>query len=122
MKDISILQLRFQRQQEPKNRGDSAVLFAVLFTDRPDLGELRAQHLQAHIEWLERNKDVIPVGGSLRQELGQVPRGGLWISEANSKNQLEDLLKTDPFYIAGLRQSYEILHWSKANEERKVLI
>jgi len=98
------------------------VLFAVLFTDIPGLGELRARHLQAHIEWLELNKDAIPVGGSLREELGQVPRGGLWISEASSKNQLDDLLKTDPFYIAGLRQSYEILHWSKANEERKVLI
>lgn len=42
--------------------------------------------------------------------------------EPNPKNQLDDLLKTDPFYVAGLRQSYEILHWSKANEEPKVLI
>jgi hypothetical protein len=24
--------------------------------------------------------------------------------------------------LAGLRQSYEILHWSKANSERQVLI
>jgi len=31
-------------------------------------------------------------------------------------------LKTDPFYTSGLRQSYEILHWSKANDDRKVLI
>ena len=63
------------------------MLFAVLLTDKPGLGELRARHLQAHIEWLELNKDVIPVGGSLRQELGDVPKGGLWISEAKSKNQ-----------------------------------
>lgn len=98
------------------------MLFAVLFTDKPGLGGLRAKHLQAHIEWLELNKEVIPVGGSLRKELRQVPKGGLWIAEASSKIQLNELLKTDPFYIAGLRQSYEILHWSKANEERKVLI
>ena len=98
------------------------MLFAVLFTDKPGLGDVRAQHLQAHIEWLELNKDVLPVGGSLRQELGQVPKGGLWIAEASSKIQLDELLKTDPFYIAGLRQSYEILYWSKANEERKALI
>ena len=98
------------------------MLFAVLFTDKPGLGDVRAQHLQAHIEWLELNKDVLPVGGSLRQELGQVPKGGLWIAEASSKIQLDELLKTDPFYIAGLRQSYEILHWSKANEERKEMI
>ena len=98
------------------------MLFAVLFTDKPGLGDVRAQHLQAHIEWLELNKDVLPVGGSLRQELGQVPKGGLWIAEASSKIQLDELLKTDLFYIAGLRQSYEILHWSKANEERKAMI
>lgn len=98
------------------------MLFAVLFTDKPGLGDLRAQHLNAHIEWLELNKDVIPVGGSLRQEPGQVPKGGLWIAEARSKSQLDELLKTDPFYVAGLRQSYEILHWSKANQERKAMI
>jgi uncharacterized protein YciI len=49
-------------------------------------------------------------------------KGGLWIAEAKSKARLDELLKTDPFYVAGLRQSYEILHWSKANAERMVLI
>lgn len=98
------------------------MLFAVIFTDQPGKGDVRAQHLREHIQWLETNKNVIPIGGSLRQELGQAPKGGLWIADAQSKSQLEDLLKTDPFYIAGLRQSYEILHWSKANEDRKVLL
>ena len=98
------------------------MLFAVIFTDKPGYGEVRAANLQAHIEWLERNKDVIPVGGSLRHEPEQVPKGGLWIANAESKAQLDDLLKSDPFYVAGLRQSYEILYWSKANAERKVPI
>ena len=98
------------------------MLFAVIFKDKPEKGDVRAQHLSEHIQWLETNKNIILIGGSLRQELGQVPKGGLWIADAQSKSQLEDLLKTDPFYAAGLRQSYEILHWSKANEDRKVLL
>lgn len=98
------------------------MLLAVIFTDKPGQGEVRAANLQAHVEWLEKNKDVIPVGGSLRSEPEQVPKGGLWIANADSKTQLDDLLKSDPFYIAGLRQSYEILYWSKAHAERKVLI
>lgn len=98
------------------------MLFVVIFIDKQAQGEVRAVNLQAHIDWLEQNKDVILVGGSLRNELGEVPKGGLWIAEAKSKTQLEKLLKTDPFYIAGLRQSYEILHWSKANAQRKELI
>ena len=80
------------------------MLFAVLFIDKAMHGVVRASHLQAHIDWLEYNKDVIPVGGSLRHELGETPKGGLWIAEAESKLQLEELLKTDPFYIAGLRE------------------
>ncbi len=98
------------------------MLFAVIFKDKPSHGEVRAANLQSHIEWLEHNREVVPVGGSLRHEPSQVPVGGLWIAEAESKLQLEALLKTDPFYVAGLRQSYEILHWSKANAERKVQI
>jgi hypothetical protein len=98
------------------------MLFAITFTDKPGHGEIRAANLHAHISWLEENKDVVPLGGSLRRSLGEVPIGGLWIAEAESKAQLEALIRTDPFFIAGLRASYEILHWSKANEDRKVMI
>ena len=98
------------------------MLFAVIFTDKPGHSEIRTANLQAHIEWLEQNKDIVPIGGSLRDLPGEVPKGGLWIAEAASKAQIEDLIKSDPFFTAGLRQSYEILHWSKANAERKVLV
>ncbi len=98
------------------------MLFAVLFTDIANSGELRTQFLQAHIEWLEMNKEIILIGGSLRLDLGETPKGGLWIARANSKEQLDKIIKTDPFYIAGLRQSYEILYWSKSNSQRKELI
>jgi uncharacterized protein YciI len=98
------------------------MLFAVLFTDQPDHAQVRAEYLQAHIDWLELHKDVIQVGGSLRRELSETPKGGLWIAQADSKQIIDELLQTDPFYLAGLRQSYEILHWSKANSERQVLI
>ena len=100
----------------------STMLFAIIFTDKLGHGEVRAANLQAHIEWLEQNKELVPVGGSLRHELGETPIGGLWIAEADSKNQLEELIRTDPFFIAGLRESYEILHWSKANAQRKALV
>ena len=96
------------------------MLFAVLFNDIPGKGEIRALNLKAHLDWLEKNHAVILVGGSLRKELGEVPKGGLWIAEAESRNDLDVLIKTDPFYTAGLRISYEILYWSKANEVRSV--
>ena len=90
------------------------MLFAVLFTDKPGQGALRAQHLQAHIDWVADHQDTVLVAGSLRHEPQDVPRGGLWIVETESKQAVHELMVTDPFWTCGLRQSVEVLHWSKA--------
>lgn len=96
------------------------MLFAVTFTNHLDREELRVRHLQEHINWLEDNKEVIPIGGALKQEVDQIPTGGLWIANAKSKAQLDALLKTDPFYVCGLRKEYEMFYWFKTNKDRKV--
>lgn len=93
-------------------------LFAVLFTDRPDHGALRATHLQAHIDWVAAHQAQVRVAGSLREQLGQVPKGGLWIVESDTKESVHQLMQTDPFWTSGLRQSVEVLHWSKALDQQ----
>lgn len=98
------------------------MLFAVFFTDKPDHAAARAAHLEAHIRWVDEHKDTVLVAGSLRVEPGQVPKGGLWIVEADSREAILDLVSTDPFHTCGLRQSVEILHWSKALENHKALV
>jgi uncharacterized protein YciI len=97
------------------------MLFAVLFADKPGHGALRAQYLEAHIRWVAEHRETVLVAGSLRIEPGAVPKGGLWIVEAQSKAAVLDLLKSDPFSTCGLRQDVEVLHWSKALDE-KVLV
>lgn len=53
------------------------MLFAVLFTDKPDQGALRAKNLEAHIDWVSKHQGAVLVAGSLRAEPGAVPKGGL---------------------------------------------
>ena len=98
------------------------MLFAVIFKDKHNSGELRKSHLAAHMAWLDLHQSMVRVGGSLRSELDQTPVGGLWIVETESKKAIYDLLETDPFWMVGLRQSVEVFHWSKAFEDRKSLI
>lgn len=98
------------------------MLFAVLFTDKPGHGALRAEHLQAHIAWVDQHKDVVLVAGSLREEPHDVPRGGLWVVEAESRAAVFELMKTDPFHTCGLRQSVEVLYWSKALPDHRALV
>jgi uncharacterized protein YciI len=97
------------------------MLYAVRFHDKPDRAAVRQQQLQAHVDWLARHRDVVLVGGSLRRQAGENPVGGLWLVEAQSKAQIEQLFESDPFWIHGLRERCEILLWSKALPE-KVLV
>ena len=54
------------------------------------------------------------MAGSLREEPEQVPKGGLWIVEAEFKSHVQQLILTDPFWTCGLREDVQVLHWSKA--------
>lgn len=94
------------------------MLFAVIFTDKPGRGALRAEHLKAHIDWVAAHQDTVLVAGSLRTEPGAVPKGGLWVVEAASREAVLDLMQSDPFHQCGLRESVEVLHWSKALEKK----
>lgn len=98
------------------------MLFAVILTDKPDHGTLRAEQLKAHIQWVDEHKDAVLVAGSLREQPHDVPKGGLWIVEAQSKQSVLELMKTDPFYASGLRQQVEVLHWNKALQHHKALV
>lgn len=97
-------------------------LFAVYFLDKQGSLAVRQQYLGAHIAWLDQHKECILVGGSLRHQPGDAALGGLWIVDAESKAEIEELILTDPFWINGLRASVEILYWSKAFPERQSLI
>ena len=97
------------------------MLFIVRFTDKPNVSELRKQFMEAHREWLDRNRSVVLVPGAIRTD-PETPVGGLWVVEAENREQIEDLLKSDPFWTNGLRAGVEILHWFKAFPDRKVSI
>ncbi len=96
------------------------MLFIIRFTDKPDSGTIREQQLAAHISWLDERRQTILVAGSLRENPAANPVGGLWVVEAESKTEAEDLYKSDPFWINGLRDAVEIMHWSKAFPDEQV--
>lgn len=70
--------------------------------------------MSAHLEWLALHSDVILVGGSLREHEEAPPKGALWIAQCGDRKILDALIRTDPFWIAGLRNTYEIFSWHKA--------
>ena|SRR6185503_5047892 len=98
------------------------MLFILRFTNNPERVHLVPQLYPAHVEWLKERESTILVPGAIRTDPEAPPVGGLWIVNAESKAEVEQLFKTDPFWVQGLRQGYEILYWSKAFPDKKVAI
>jgi uncharacterized protein len=89
------------------------MLFIVKLMDKVGALEIRQKHLEDHRRWLTANASRVIVSGALRQDPEGQPFGGLWIVEADSKDTVEKLMETDPFWINGLRATREIWHWSR---------
>ncbi len=98
------------------------MLFVIRFVDKLNRQEVREQHLDAHLSWLAERKKSILVAGSLRVDPDSNPTGAFWVVEAESKVDAEKLFLADPFWTNGLRESVEILHWSKAFPDEQALI
>jgi uncharacterized protein len=98
------------------------MIFIARFSNKPEVGTLLRQHYPAHVEWLKQHESVIILAGALRTELDTNPVGGLWLVRANSKSEVEALFRTDPFWVQGLRQSYEVLLWTNALPEKTILL
>ena len=98
------------------------MLYAVLFEDNPELGgEVRKRHMPAHLAFLERNAAKISAAGPLLSSTGQA-EGGLWLVQANGHDDVDTLVKEDPFWPTGLRRSVRILTWREVFADGQRLI
>jgi uncharacterized protein len=97
--------------------------FVVLFEDDPDADpDIRRNHMAEHLAFLERSRKV-NAAGPLKTPGGQ-GAGGIWIVDANDADEVDQLVKQDPFWPTGLRKSVRILAWSQvyAEGKRRVVI
>jgi uncharacterized protein YciI len=98
------------------------MLYVVLFEDNPKLGaDVRKAHMPQHLAFLEGTAISIHSAGPLRTKSNE-PAGGLWIVEAGTVKEVEDLVERDPFWPTGLRQSVQILEWTQVFADGKRLV
>lgn len=89
-------------------------LFLVRFTDHPERLDVRTAHLSAHLDWLRANAGHVLLGGVLRPAADAPPAGSAWLVRADSREAVDRLIASDPFWVHGLRKTVDILVWSKA--------
>ena|SRR5664279_5244017 len=92
------------------------MLYAVLFTDNADHGDVRQRLMPAHLDFLERHGEHIRAAGPLLETEGR-SAGGLWLVEADSPQAVMHLVQADPFWPTGLRQTVRVLQWAQVFSE-----
>ncbi len=96
--------------------------WVVIFTDSPEMLEVRAKKdlRDAHVAYA-KDHPVLLIGGGLKPAPGEDFCGALWVVEANSRTEIEELVQNDPFYVPEYR-TFEIFTWGKILEDRAAIL
>jgi len=78
--------------------------------------------MDAHLQWVAQNRSWVHLAGSLREIPDTPPVGALLVVESESKDEILDHLKSDPFWANGLRQGVDIFVWGLASTDMKTAI
>src|SRR5260370_26788438 len=87
------------------NRGETRMLYVVLFDDDASRAAMRERHMADHLAFLEHNARAIQAAGPLTDAKDGSAAGGLWLVEADSLEDVSALYQSDPFWPTGLRKS-----------------
>lgn len=87
------------------------MLFVVIFEDNPEKSSERTKHISAHLDFLGALGGKVKCAGPLMDPETKTALGGIWIVNAESAGEVEDLVKADPLFSTGLRKSYSVKLW-----------
>lgn len=87
--------------------------YAIITTDKPDTGELRAALRPAHVAYLVERKHMLLAGGATLDSEG-LAAGGLIIVDTEDAAVAESLSAGDPFRTGGLFENVRIVRWRKS--------
>lgn len=97
--------------------------YIVLFEDNGAAADQRSKYMQDHLQFLEQNSGSVLAAGPLMDASWGLPAGGMWLVDADSVEDVEKLVKSDPFWSTGLRKSIKTFEWRQvfAQEQRKLV-
>ena len=96
--------------------------YAVLFEDNDEFAHMRPKYMADHLQFLAANSKRIEIAGPMKDALSGAAAGGLWLVDAESAEQVQALVESDPFWPTGLRESIRILEWTQVYAHGRKMI
>jgi uncharacterized protein YciI len=88
--------------------------FMILTRDKPGHQQVRDAHRAAHYAHLQRHQSKLLASGGLRTDADDDFLGGLIVLDTESRAEAQQFADSDPFTIAGLFATVEIVRWRPA--------
>jgi uncharacterized protein YciI len=95
--------------------------YAITWIDEPGTETVRLELREAHLDYMRKNVGRVLASGGLLDDPGEVGIGGLILLDIDSREEAEEFVKADPFYIGGLYKPV-ITRWRKAFYDGKAYI
>ncbi|MBJ6134962.1 YciI family protein [Ochrobactrum sp. Q0168] len=96
--------------------------YAISWIDEPEAASLRLELRDAHLDYMRENLARVLASGGLLDDPGEVGLGGLILLDIDTREEAENFVKADPFYIGGVYKNPTIYRWRKAFYDGKALI
>jgi len=88
--------------------------YVIVFFDKTESDALRSKLRDAHIAYIDENKERIIAGGGLLNDEGTAGIGGVIIVDTDDRAEAEGFAAADPFFVGGLYGDYRISRWRRA--------
>jgi uncharacterized protein YciI len=88
--------------------------YAILTTDKPDSGALRAKVRDEHLKYLDANTHRLLAAGALTGDDGAGGHGSVFLVDTDDRKEAEAFIAGDPFSKAGLFEKVTVTRWRKA--------
>jgi len=89
------------------------MLWAISRVAGPDFAAMREKGLQAHLDYLRSQKNILVVSGATLTDDGKEVTGSLLVVNAGSRAEAQAFVDGDPFQKAGMFPSVTITRMRK---------
>lgn len=86
------------------------MLFCIYGTDKENSLDVRLANRTAHLEYWGK-AGCVKLGGPFTSDDGEKMLGSMLVVEAEDRASIEELVKNDPYTLAGLFGSVDIRAW-----------
>lgn len=88
--------------------------FFIETFDKPGHAHVRTRERDAHLQFLDRHKELLLACGAKLTDEGENAGGGVYVVDVDTREDAERFIAQDPFALAGLFERVKIVRWRKA--------